>query len=202
MDEEESKLRKTVESKEVIEQLELFREFSSKLASKMKEIEFKINQQRMKIKVLSTEAEDKKARLKEVLKENMNLTKVFYNQQGINTKQDLLRLSRANSIRGPMTTRTVRDQKTKSTLTNYDNMATIRNARSSYDECLQSIVKSLRGMNTSEDVQTGIYLDIMSKKTQDAIPKPKYSTKSNICHTLMDRYGSLNTHHKRENEDF
>ena len=57
-------------------------------------------------------------------------------------------------------------------------------------------------MNSSDDVQAGIYLDIMNRKSGKNIPKPKYSMKSNICHTLMDRYGSLNTHHKRESEDF
>ena len=38
MEEEETRLRNKVENKEVVTQLELFREFSKKLAQQMKEI--------------------------------------------------------------------------------------------------------------------------------------------------------------------
>ena len=55
-------------------------------------------------------------------------------------------------------------------------------------------------MNTSEDVQSGIYLDIMSKK--GIVAKGRYSVKSSICHTLMDRYRNLNSKRSKENEDF
>ena len=168
----------------------------------MKEIELKIDNERMKIKVLTTEADDKRSRLKEILKDNMNLTKTFFKQQGITTKTDLARLSRTHSLKDTKFNTASHHKNMSSRTTNFDSIPSVRNARNSYDECVHSIVKALRGMNSSDDVQAGIYLDIMNRKSGQNIPKPKYSTKSNICHTLMDRYGSLNTHHKRENEDF
>ena len=91
----------------------------------------------------------------------MHLTKTFFNQQGVTTKADLVRLSRTHSLRETKF-KTISHKNTNSNTTNFESIPSVRSARNSYDECVQSIVKALRGMNSSEDVQAGIYLDIMS----------------------------------------
>lgn len=55
-------------------------------------------------------------------------------------------------------------------------------------------------MNASEDVQAGIYLEIMQRKMQ--IKAPTYSLKSKACDVLMDRYRDLKGKKSRGNEDF
>ena len=156
----------------------------------------------MKLKVLSAEADDKKSRLKETLRENMTLAKLLCHQQGITSRTDLARLSRTQSYKEKVGSVTSRGRSKVSRTTKYDSINSFREAKSSYDDCVEAMIKALRSMKTSDDVQTGIYLEIMNRKVQEEQPKPRYSTKSTICHTLMDRYRSLNTGHKREQEDF
>ena len=117
----------------MITQLELFREFSKKLANKMKEIEIKIENEQMKIKILTAEADDKRIRLKEILRENMNLTKTFFHQQGITTKADLARLSRTHSLKDTKFNTASHRKNTTSRTTNFDSIPTVRSARNSYD---------------------------------------------------------------------
>lgn len=49
----------------------------------------------MKIKILTSEVKDKKTRVKEILRENMELTKNIFKENGINTKQDIARLTKS-----------------------------------------------------------------------------------------------------------
>jgi hypothetical protein len=44
-------------------------------------------------------------------------------------------------------------------------------------------------MNASEDVQAGIYLEIMNRKLP--VKAPTFSLKSKACDVLMDRYKDL-----------
>lgn len=46
-------------------------------------------------------------------------------------------------------------------------------------------------MKSSEDIQSGIYLDIMGKSNQKQYTtEGRYSSKSKICNTLHSRFGS------------
>ena len=61
----------------------------------------------MKIKILTSEVKDKKTRVKEILRENMELTKNIFKENGINTKQDIARLTKSQSVKNrlyPLTT--------------------------------------------------------------------------------------------------
>ena len=66
MKEEEKKFTKLLDNTDMNSQIELFRNFKEKLEKKMSEIEVKIDKERMRIKVLSSEVNEKRSRLKEM----------------------------------------------------------------------------------------------------------------------------------------
>jgi hypothetical protein len=55
-------------------------------------------------------------------------------------------------------------------------------------------------MNTSEDIQSGIYLEIMDRKKKELSNKGKISHRSSISNTLHERYAEKI--HKRDNKHF
>ena len=81
---------------------------------------------------MTADADDRRIRLKEILRENMNLTKMFFHQQGITTKADLARLSRTHSLKETKFN-TGTHRKNTSRTTNFDSIPSIRSARNSYD---------------------------------------------------------------------
>ena len=59
-------------------------------------------------------------------------------------------------------------------------------------------------MNSSDDIQQGIFLEIMNKKRRKI---PTYSKKSSICNVLLERYRDFHKIHKKKfknssNDDF
>lgn len=68
-----------------------------------------------------------------------------------------------------------------------------------YSECLQKLVASIQSMNSSEDIQEGIYLDIMDRSIKKKYSaEGKHSTKSKICDILISKYGSKHVHNSNK----
>ena len=88
----------------------------------------------------------------------MALSKSYLNQQGVSTKADLIRLSRTQSVKEKVGSTMNKGKTIVSRTTKYESLPSVRGTQSTYDECVTAIIRSLRGMNTSEDVQNGIYL--------------------------------------------
>ena len=54
-------------------------------------------------------------------------------------------------------------------------------------------------MKSSEDIQEGIYLDIMSRaQGSQSLGHRKYSLRSKISDTLHEKYGSVRAEHSRQ----
>lgn len=72
--------------KEITVQLDRFRDFSKKLSEKMEEIEAKIDEEEMRRKMLEVEVAQRRARLKAILRENMELVKAGLERAGVTSK--------------------------------------------------------------------------------------------------------------------
>ena len=60
-----------------------------------------------------------------------------------------------------------------------------------FRECLEKLVNSIQSMKTSEDIQSGIYLDVMSRREKsNSMTTGRYSTQSKISETIHNRFGS------------
>jgi hypothetical protein len=85
--------------KEITVQLDRFRDFSKKLSEKMEEIEAKIDEEEMRRKMLEVEVAQRRAKLKAILKENMELVKAGLERAGVTSKEDIITLVRSKSTR-------------------------------------------------------------------------------------------------------
>ncbi len=96
----------------------------------------------------------------------MNLTKNIYEHHGITTKKDLIKLARSQSTKDRLLPLNNSKKNSLVSAAKYDSQRTTYSLsdKTLYKECVDSIINSLKNMRSSEDVQTGIYLDIMNKK--------------------------------------
>jgi len=84
--EEEQACAKMLAGKEITVQLDRFRDFSKKLGEKMQEIEAKIAEEEMKRRLLEGQVADRRAKLKAVLKYNMEVVKAGLERAGVTSK--------------------------------------------------------------------------------------------------------------------
>ena len=56
-------------------------------------------------------------------------------------------------------------------------------------------------MKSAEDVQSGIYLDIMKKREKKYSHDGRYSLKSKVCDTLMHRFSEIQAQQKQREKD-
>lgn len=96
----------------------------------------------------------------------MNLTKTIYEHHGIKTKKDLIKLARSQSTKERLLPLSNTKKNSLISVSKYDSQKTTVSLsdKTLYRECVEAIIGSLKNMKSSEDVQTGIYLDIMKKK--------------------------------------
>lgn len=151
--------------------------------------------------MLQSEVSEKKARLKAIMKENMETIKANLEYSGINTKQDIMMLVRSKSTKDKFapTTITIDSQKNKTdkklnetgrSTKSQSNKRELLNIRF-YEECLDKLVSSIQSMKSSEDIQSGIYLDIMDRNDKNSYStEGRYSSKSKISNTLHSKFGS------------
>jgi hypothetical protein len=97
--EEEQACAKMLAGKEITVQLDRFREFSKKLSQKMAEVEVRIAEEEMRREMLEREVAERRARLKAILRENMETVKASLERAGVTSKEDLITLVRSRSTK-------------------------------------------------------------------------------------------------------
>ena len=123
--------------------------------------------------MLQEEVAEKRSRLKAIMKENMEIVKANLERSGVNTKEDMMALVRSKSTKDKFTPMSITTE-TQRGRTDRKLSVTNRSAKSQsskreisniklYEECLNLLTASIQSMKSSEDIQSGIYLDIMER---------------------------------------
>lgn len=192
--EEEKVAARMLSGKEITVQLDLFRQFSQKLDQKMKEIQISISGEKLKKDMLAKQVAEKRRRLKEIMRDNMETIKASLISEGVTTKEDVISLVRSRSLKdrfNPTTAHTL-DSALPSAKpsTHHSHRQRLTTSQLLYAECMERLIASIQAMKSSEDIQSGIYLDIMERAEKKNYATESRYSRSKISDTLISKFGS------------
>jgi hypothetical protein len=202
--EEEKVAARMLSGKEITVQLDLFRQFSLKLDQKMKEIQISISGERLKKDMLAKQVAEKRRRLKEIMRDNMETIKTTLINEGVTTKEDVISLVRSRSLKDrfnptayTVDTALPSARKSAKPTSQQSLRQRLSTAQLLYAECMERLVASIQAMKSSEDIQSGIYLDIMEKTEKKNYATESRYSRSKISDTLISKFGSNQTQQAR-----
>jgi hypothetical protein len=115
------------------------------------------------------------------MRENMEVIRSTLEKQGVSNKEDIMTLVRSRSMKDRFnptsltfdSKRATTDRKmaTSRKLSSQQSSRAISHNDLLFRESLDKLIQSIQAMKTSEDIQSGIYLDILERSD-----KKKYST--------------------------